>query len=222
MKTIFILFILFNIPAYAQDKNHVVEIDLKQACEEESLSHQSNQDPAPLSYPDLHVKLRQVRNQNRKEAACKAIQELADQGVAPIVIASTDDEGVTWKFQFNLGIGVENTPKREVVIKEMESIDDAKNSFDLSIEKSRKVTTLTITHPKFLTFLQISEELKNRKIGSERNFPKGNGHYQVFAGHKQKSRDIQGHSLGSPFDPEHVYHQASLSVSISLGPEKSP
>ena len=222
MKTIFILFILFNTPAYAQDKNHVVEIDLKQACEEESLSHHSNQDPAPLSYPDLHVKLKQVRNQNRKEAACKAIQELADQGVSPIVIASTDDEGVTWKFQFNLGSGVETPPKRKVVIQEMESIGEAQNSFDLSIEKSRKVTTLTITYPKFLNFLQANEESKSRKIGSERNFPKGNGHYQVFAGLKEKKRDIQGHSLGSPFDPEHVYHQASLSVSISLGSPKSP
>lgn len=222
MKTIFIFFILFNAPAYAKDQNHVVEIDLKQACEEESLSHQSNQDPAPLSYPDLHLKLKQVRNQNRKEAACKAIQELADQGVSSIVIASTDDEGVTWKFRFNLGSGVENPPKRKVVIQEMESIDEAQNSFDLSIEKSRKVTTLTITHPKFLNFLQASEESKSRKIGSERNFPKGNGHYQVFAGHGQKRRDIQTQSLGGSFDPEHVYHQASLSVSISLGSAKSP
>ena len=226
MKTIIILFILFNIPAYAKDPNHVVEIDLKQACEEESLTHQSNQDPAPLSYNDLHVKLKQVRNQNRKEAACKAIQELADQGVAPIVIASTDDEGVNWKFQFNVGTGMENLPKREVVIQEIESIDGAQNSFDLSIEKSRKVTTLTITHPKFLTFLQTSEEFTrkemDRKIGSEKNFGKAQGYYQVFAGQKQKKREIQLHSLGSPFDPEHVYHQASLSVSINLRSAKSP
>lgn len=218
MKTIFILFILFNLPAYGKDPGHVVEIDLKQACEEESLSYQSNQDPAPLSYSDLHVKLKQVRNQSRKEATCKAIQELADQGVAPIVIASTDDEGVTWKFQFNLGTGMENTPKREVVIQEMESIDGAQNSFDLSIEKSRKVTTLTISHPKFLTFLQTSEDFTtkgmDRKIGSEKNFGKAKGYYQVFAGLKQKTRDL--------FDPEHVYHQASLSVSINLGPVKAP
>lgn len=218
MKTIFILFVLFNVSANAKDLNQVVEIDLKQACEEESLSHQSNQDPAPLPYPDLHVKLKQVRNQNRKDAACKAIQELADQGVSPIVIASTDDEGVTWKFQFNLGTGIANLPKREVVIQEIESIDGAQNSFDLSIEKSRKVTTLTITHPKFLTFLQTSQELRNkemdRKIGSEKKFGKAKGYYQVFAGLKQKTRDL--------FDSEHVYHQASLSVSISLGPVKSP
>ena len=203
----------------------MVEIDLKQACAEESLSHQSNQGPAPLSYPDLHVKLRQVRNQNRKEAACKAIQELADQGVAPIVITKKNNDGVTWKFQFSFGSGV-NTPEREIVFKEMESIDETQNSFDLFIEKSRKTTTITMTHPKFLTFLQTSEEVINqgmdRKIASEKKFARASGHYQVFAGHKQKSRDIQDHSLGSPFDSEQVYHQASLSVSINLGPTKSP
>ena len=54
----------------------------------------------------------------------------------------------------------------------------------------------------------------DRKIGSEKNFGKAKGYYQVFAGLKQKTRDL--------FDSEQVYHQASLSVSINLGPVKSP
>jgi hypothetical protein len=98
-----------------------------------------------------------------------------------------------------------------------------REKFDLSIEKSRKVTTLTITHPKFLqTIEQFTYKGMDRKIGSERKFGKAKGYYQVYAGDKQKRRDIQDHSLDSPFDPEHVYHQASLSVSINLGLANSP
>lgn len=107
-----LILLMLSTSLYAQEKERVLEIDLRQSCEEEKEKKAALLGPCneAASFPSSDILSSEIKSMllivdddNQKESACDAIKTLAARETPPIIISKKDDEGNIWKIKFYFG-----------------------------------------------------------------------------------------------------------------------